>query len=541
MRSGLFSVKIVRWIGSLWLIGWLIGLAACSAAPASPVASPRPVTAASYSIAPSSAPPTQSPPPSLDFTRSPLAVTPTASQTLSPTPTAAPFRLPAPPEKRAQYQLQATLDYAGHSLAVDETIVYTNTTPDRLESLVLVIEALRFPGSFRLVSLTDGGGARLTQRWLKDIGLSVSLPEPLAPGDSLQLVLSYTLRLLDVQKLAQVRPYPLGYSSVQTYLGDWYPFIPPYQPGTGWIAHPPATYGERLVYDIADFDVRVRFAAGENNLLIAASAPAVQDGEWRRFIHLAARSFAWSVSPYYQVASQEVQLDAGHRALVASYYFPAHAEAGKSLLETMAQALTLYSRLWGAYPHPTFTGVQADFLDGMEYDGLFFLSADFYNWHKPGAQDFLVALAAHETAHQWWYSLIGNDQAMQPWLDEALCTYSEFLFYENTYPQALEWWWTYRIHYYEPQGWVDISVYDAPNVAGQYQLYRNPVYLRGAQFLDELRQVTGDAAFFASLRAYAARFAYRQADAAGFFEIVRQHTTEDLSAVLSKYFSKTVD
>ena len=26
----------------------------------------------------------------------------------------------------------------------------------------------------------------------------------------------------------------------------------------------------------------------------------------------------------------------------------------------------------------------------------------------------------HETAHQWFYSLVGNDQARDPWLDESL-------------------------------------------------------------------------------------------------------------------------
>jgi hypothetical protein len=33
--------------------------------------------------------------------------------------------------------------------------------------------------------------------------------------------------------------------------------------------------------------------------------------------------------------------------------------------------------------------------------------------------------AAHETAHQWFYSLVGNDQARDPWLDEGLATWAE--------------------------------------------------------------------------------------------------------------------
>jgi aminopeptidase N len=33
----------------------------------------------------------------------------------------------------------------------------------------------------------------------------------------------------------------------------------------------------------------------------------------------------------------------------------------------------------------------------------------------------------HEVAHQWFYSLVGNDQARDPWLDEGLASYVEFV------------------------------------------------------------------------------------------------------------------
>jgi hypothetical protein len=191
----------------------------------------------------------------------------------------------------------------------------------------LVVEALRYPGGFQMLSLADGTGRRLSQYRVKDTSLTVGLPQALAPGEKLQLVLSYTLRLLDTQKLPLLRPYPLGYTSVQANLGDWYPFIPPYLPGTGWLVHPPIIFGEYLVYDMADFDVAIRFADGQNNLVIAAGAPAVQAGEWQRYSHSAARNFAWSVSPYYQVLTRTVQLDDQHSAIAASYYFSAHAEA----------------------------------------------------------------------------------------------------------------------------------------------------------------------------------------------------------------------
>lgn len=417
-----------------------------------------------------------------------------------------------------------------------QQVAYLNSTPGRLVALPLVVAARRYPYAFTLDGVQDQDGQRFSDFQWKDTLLTLALPGGLLPGETARFTLSYTLRLPDLDMLSYIRPHPLGYNSQQANFGDWYPFVPPFIPGKGWLAHPPAMYGEHLVYDLADYQVAIRFAGVQDNLVIAASAPSVQDGETLRFSHSNARSFAWSASPYYQVAVQQVQLPAGRTVEVSSYYFAYHEQAGNTLLQTMSQAVLLYSNLFGVYPHPSLAGVQAGFMDGMEYDGMFFLSTDFYNWYRDPPADFLVALAAHEVAHQWWLGLVSSDQALEPWLDEALCTYSERLFYENLFPAALDWWWEYRVNYYQPSGWVDISVYDVPQEFGYYRRYRDPVYLRGAVFLEELRSLVGDQAFFAALRQYTSRYAFQQASATGFLEIVRQNTTADLGPLVEDYF-----
>jgi hypothetical protein len=455
--------------------------------------------------------------------------------TLQLTPTLLP--LPVAPPLRARYVLEATLDYARHSLAVEEGVTYVNTTPDRLLAIALVVEPRNYPGAFRLTGLRWEDGSRITNYAWRKAQLSLLLPQPLEVGQSLVFYLSYELKLPYTPRLVNTRPLPFGYTDIQANLGDWYAFIPPYQPGKGFLIHDKTFYGEHLVYDIADFEVTLRLPGLQSNLVVAASAPAEREGEVVRYHHQAARSFAWSVSPFYEVLTQTVQTAAG-QTLLESYFFPAYEKAAKSLLQTMAQALPVYEQLFGAMPPRGLTAVQADFLDGMEYDGLFFLSKDFYDWHKGGEADFLVALAAHEIAHQWWLELVGSDQALEPWLDEALCTYSERLYYEHVAPEALNWWWAYRVNYFEPQGWVNISIYDVPDLYGKYRVYRDPVYLRGALFLEELRLQMGDDAFFEALRAYIQRYAYGLADGEGFFEVMRQHTAVDLEPLLSKYFAK---
>ena len=54
-------------------------------------------------------------------------------------------------------------------------------------------------------------------------------------------------------------------------------------------------------------------------------------------------------------------------------------------------------------------------LAGIEYPTLSFV----------GSGDFMRLVVDHETAHQWFYALVGNDQARDPWLDETLATWAQ--------------------------------------------------------------------------------------------------------------------
>ena len=542
-------IAILRRIERLLI--FLCLLAACSSpAPILPestsqaVPTIEPVATPTISITSPPANPTWLPSLSSPTTESLAAIPPTSSP--APTATSLPAKqLPDPPPVRTHYALDASLDYANHSLAVSQIITYTNKTTETLNALPLVIEPLSYSASaaaaepaFDLHGLAWVGGDRITSYQQRENYLNLVLPQPLPPGQALTVAISYTLQLPATSRLPNLRPYPFGYTDLQANLGDWYPFVPIHLPGKGWLIHPPHTYGEHLAHDIADFDVTLRLADSDPNLVIAASVPPEPEPGALHYRLPAARAFAWSASPYYEVITRTVELPGSRPVTVSSYFFPFYENAGQRTADTAVQALQVYSRLFGTYPLPSLSVVQADFLDGMEYPGLFFLGKDFYNWYNDSEQSFLTALTAHETAHQWWYAVVGNDPAQEPWLDEALSTYSEVLFYENTYPEALPWWWEYRVAYYKPYGRIDITIYDVQNAPGFYRPYRDAVYLNGANFFAALRQLVGDPAFFAALDAYVAQSGYGQASAQDFFAAVRSQTSADLAPLLAEYFRR---
>jgi len=458
----------------------------------------------------------------------PVNITPTQVPTLTSPPTATPTPVP---EINSSYTIEAELDYGAHRLQVRETIRYANTSGELLNELVLMVDPMYYPGAFQLNSLTWEDGQPVEGANLETGKITLPLRQPLPDGDTITLLVDYQLNIPTPVVSPTIRPIPFGYTERQTNLVDWYPFVAPYIPGKGWIAHPAGYYGEHLVYDIADYEVSIRFSEPNPNLVIAASAPANQDGDWFRYSHPAARNFVWSVSPYYQVLSAEVgDVD------IASYAFAGQEAANQAVLQTTAQALGLYSKIYGPYPRPMLSVVEADFLDGMEYDGLYFLSKGFYNLYTGTPGEYLIAIAAHETAHQWWYALVGNDQALEPWLDEALSTYSERLYYENLSPEALDWWWTYRVNYYNPRGWVNNSIYNPQGEVEAYRAYRDAVYLNGAVFLEELRKLIGDQSFFAFLKEYVQQYSLKQSTAESFFSLLNQYTQVDVSSLINKYF-----
>jgi Peptidase family M1 domain len=461
---------------------------------------------------------------------SPETTTSPGEQLTSPVETvSAPLVTPAsaarPPAEIGTYSLAATLDYDLHQVSVEQKIIYVNLTGADLAELVLIVEPNRYPGGFILDNLTGLDGAPLEGYSLDGVQLRVPLTLALPPNQSTELNLSYRLFLPN-----QNAPY--GWTERQLNLGDWYPYIPPYRPGEGWLVREDGPQGEHLAYDPANFRVELRLArpqdASGRPLIIAASAQPQTAGEVYQYQLNAARNFAFSISPLYQVQ----QASAGQVAL-AAYSFPNHPAADLPALQETAKAVQIFSELFSPYPHASLSIVEADFLDGMEYDGLIFLSHAFYDFYTGDAKNNLTIIAAHEAAHQWWYGLVGNDQAMEPWLDEALSTYSERLFYETAYPDLVGWWQENRIDFHNPQGWVDSTIYDHPD----FYPYRDAVYLRGAMFLGDLRTRLGDESFKAFLRDYLNRFAYRQATKADFFAVLADHTDEDLSGLISTYFA----
>ena len=442
---------------------------------------------------------------------------------LPPTETILPSPTPIPLE-RAQYTLYATLDYAAKTVEVEESILYPNKGGDSLNDLLLAVEPNFWASGFILHELSlDGVAVNYT---LEGQRMTIPLIAPLEPNQNTEIKIKYTLNLPFAEQgdpsVTRARIY--GYTNRQANLTNWYPFVVPRKDGL-WQLPEPWHFGEHLIYDAADYEVNIKVT--DPTIVVAASANAEPNAEWTRYKLEAGRAFVLSASPEFKVFSAQVG-----DISVYSYYYPLFEIPAQEVLNVTAKAIQLYSQLYGEYPHQSLSVVQGDFNDGMEYSAFYFQSHGFYNTYDGTAQNYLTFVSAHETAHQWFFESVANDQANEPWLDEMLATYSERLYYENYHPEAVGWWWQARMFDYTPETWLDLRVSENPSE----RAYWSSTYFHGAHFLEELRARIGDEAFFAFLKDYRAQEAGKIATGDDFFRILREHTDTDFSDIVINYF-----
>jgi hypothetical protein len=424
---------------------------------------------------------------------------------------------PVPVSARTNYILYTSLDFANRSLTTDETIRYYNTSGTTLYDIVLSVQPNLYINCFTLTSIAQDGTV-VTNYSLNTQRLTVTLPQPLQPNAATTLSLSFSLALPYKQS-----DRPFGYDFNQINLTDWYPFVVPYV--NGWVLHDPLSYGEHLAYDASDVELNLK--VNDPNVTVAASGLAEANGEWTRYRLYGARTFALSASNEFLVKESAVGA-----TVIRSYYFAGYEGGAEGILNAAVAEIGLFNAKFAPFPYGSLAIVQTDINDGQEYDGLVFIASDFYSQYGGSPKSNLITIGVHEIAHQWWFGLVGNDQATEPWLDEAMSVYSERIYYEYVSPRNLSWWWSARVNYYGPGGYVDNSIYSGAS----FRPYTNSVYLNGALFIEDLRTRIGDDAFFSFIKDYATRFSRARATTTDFFNVLREHTDADFSDLMSAYF-----
>ncbi len=329
--------------------------------------------------------------------------------------------------------------------------------------------------------------------------LSVKLTESVFPDERVEIEIAFTVTLAKVN-------HRTGITEKVVNLGNFYPVLCVYEEGKGYYNCIYYSDGDPFYSVCADYTVALTLPAGYTAAASAKGKSTQKDGKVTyKYTLSSARDFALAVSNAFEVCEKEVN------GVTVSYYYCAD-ENAQETLQTACDALTYFGETFGEYAYESYALVQTGFCyGGMEYPGMVLLSDALKR------ENYLYTVV-HETAHQWWYAMVGNNQLEYAWMDEGLSEYSTLLFYEthesygvtreSIVRTALTNYKAYYSIYNQIFGESDTSMSrNLASFVSEYE-YVNLTYNKGLLLFDALRDGIGDNRFFSGLKTYFADYKY---------------------------------
>lgn len=334
--------------------------------------------------------------------------------------------------------------------------------------------------------------------------LYVYLERGLYPNEKVVLDIGF------LTKLAQVN-HRTGVTKKTVNLGNFYPVLCGIKNG-GFYETVYYDNGDPFYSECADYALRLKVPK-EYTLACTGQITGERTLESKKEYTVSApsvRDFALVLSDKYRV----MQTKSGGTEI--SYYYYADQTPSESLLLAQ-EAFSYYEKTFGEYPYGQFTVAETGFcLGGMEYPQMVMVSDGVKGEER-------VHTIAHETAHQWWYAVVGSDQIENAWQDEGLAEYSTASFFENhekygftrekLVTDALKEYRSYYDIYGSVLGRTDTRMTrNLGEFVSEYE-YRCIAYDKPFVMLETLRKSVGNKKFYAGLRKYYSSNQYRMASA----------------------------
>ncbi|KUO48781.1 MAG: hypothetical protein APF76_18025 [Desulfitibacter sp. BRH_c19] len=282
-------------------------------------------------------------------------------------------------------------------------------------------------------------------------------------------------------------------------LSLWYPVIAP-RIKDNWVSFQWIPHADPYFFETAIFEINLY-----TDKDIMSPHPYTHTGNHYRFKTLPIRDFSLVMGTLAGI-NRKI-----YNGPEISYYSRDHRI---DLVTNTQDVFNFYSEKFGPYPYSSlvFVDVPMDYFKGMEFSGMIFLNED---------QIIDLFTVAHEIAHQWWYSLVGNDQLNESWIDEGLANYAAYKYcQEKGLPVADIFKIYFSLAENTYRGFPIVrKLQDFPSAAN----YRQAVYLKGANFWIQVEEMIGEEETFNYLRKIQNQYQYEIIDT----EILIQGLVED--------------
>jgi hypothetical protein len=356
----------------------------------------------------------------------------------------------------ATYDVTASFSWATRAVSVHTTAHVTNSSGASVSTIAFNLATLRTGAANVGVVTVRGSSANET---ITDQTVLVPVSPALPAGSSADVVINYTANLASTGggykwEFTRTNGVMTAYR--------WIPWL------SRTIRFSNAGGGEATETPTSS---HVHVAITTDQTLVIASSGKRNPGSGltQTFDAYNVRDFNFSAAPDYHSASRTTG-----GATITFFY---RTLSSTSVLNWAVDAFDYYTNKVGDYPADYVNIAEVGPWYGMESPNLF--------WIPRNAGSLLKYEVVHEMAHEWFYSAVGNDQALEPFADESV---AEFLSRD-----LVSTWTSSKC----PGGKLDRTIYTSPG-----SCYIPVIYYQGYQYLKDYRSHVGATAFWQGLHNY---------------------------------------
>ncbi|WDE04617.1 M1 family metallopeptidase [Thalassomonas viridans] len=515
-------------------------------------------------------------------------------------------------QQQVNYDIEISLDDKTQRLTGSETLDYQNNSPDSLRYLWLqldqnrmkpgsgykmsesapenkkitykkfrtLVETPKFNGGYQITKVTDSSDKPL-HYIINGTMMRVDLPQPLNPGDSVEVNIDWQYQLHE-QKVLGGRSGFEYFEKDDNYLyevAQWFPRAVAYYDVMGWQNKQFLGRGE-FTLEFGDYEVDITVPAdhivaatgvlqnpkkvltktqqkrlkeaktAKKPVLVVTPEEALANEKSRatatktwRFKAENVRDFAWASSRKFIWDAQGYK--AGGTDTMAMSYYPNEGNplwerySTEAIIHTMEQ----YNKYTFDYPYPVSISVNGP-VGGMEYPMITFNGPRPTLNEETGEKTYsrktkygLIGVIIHEVGHNYFPMIVNSDERQWTWMDEGLNTFLQFIAeqaWEENYPSR-------RGHANDITSYMKSSN-QVPIMTNSESImqFGNNAYGKPAAALNILREtVLGRELFDFAFKEYALRWKFKRPTPADFFRTMEDASGTDLDWFWHGWFYTT--
>ena len=348
--------------------------------------------------------------------------------------------------------------------------------------------------------------------------LTVYIKDEIKENETINLDIKYNVKLPNSEGR-------FGYGQNTINVTNWFPIACVYDEA-GWNLSSYEEIGDPFYSDTSSFDVTMLIPR-KYEIGTTGNIESQKSDEEETLYNIKAdnvRDFAFVLSDKF-----DVNKDTYKKTMISTYNL--NEDISEEVTKMAKDSIRIFSDLFGEYPYDTYSVVASDFyIGGMEYPTMVMIDQSLYNEKDKFLLEYVIA---HETAHQWWYSVIGNNEIEEPWIDEALTEYSTVLYFEEKYGEdvANEMIKTMQL---QTKNHNVQNIFRATTDYNNSTDYSLNVYTKGAMAFNEVRDTVGDDKFFETLQQYYKKYMYENVSAIQFVQMWNEKGI-DIEKIISEY------